>query len=95
MRKILLLSILMCLGMVGYSQNIIKKNISKEDYKLKYYDSTLIIRYSSGDSFNNPIFFVKGREKDTIYYQEFKIPSIDIIKIKSNNIGITNIKFDK
>ena len=95
MRKILLLSILMCLGMVGYSQNTTKKNKSIENNTIKYYDSTFIIYCSSGGSFNNPEFLLKVRETDTIYYQQFKTPSNDIIKIKSNNMGINNIRFNK
>ena len=96
MKKILLLSILVFSEMVGYSQNTTKKiNQSIENNTKKYYDSTFIIYCSSGGSFNSPDFLLKVRESDTIYYQQFKIPSNDIIKIKSNNMSINNIRFNK
>lgn len=46
MRKILLLSILMLIGMVGYSQKIVSVSNPLEEYFQKNYDST-IFYYSS------------------------------------------------
>jgi hypothetical protein len=95
MRKILLLSILMSFGIVGYSENSTKKINSTENRMTNYYDTTFIIQHSTESLFNNSDFLIKRRESDTIYYQQFKIPSIDLKKIKSNNKGLNNIIFNK
>ena len=94
MRKILLLFILMLIGMVGYSQNTTKKINSSENRITNYYDTTFIIQHSTESLFNNSDFLIKRRESDTIYYQQFKIPSTDFKKIKSNNKGLNNIIFN-
>jgi hypothetical protein len=47
MRKILLLSILMCLGIVGYSQKIVSVSNPLEEYFQKNYDSTIFLYKSN------------------------------------------------
>ena len=47
MRKILLLSILMSFGMVGYSQKIVSVSNPLEEYFQKNYDSTIFLYKSN------------------------------------------------
>jgi hypothetical protein len=67
MRKILLLSILMFLGMIGYSQKIVSVSNPLEKFFQENYDSTIIYYLNSGSKKNKKYhtFSIKG---EMLYY---------------------------
>ena len=68
MRKILILSILMCLGIVGYSQKIVSVSNPLEEYFQKNYDST-IFYYSSHSV--GPFIYIISKRGDKLYNYKY------------------------
>jgi len=67
MMKIFLLSILMFLGMVGYSQKIVSVSNPLEEYFQKNYDSTIIYHLNSNTK-ENKKYYILSRKGDKLYY---------------------------
>lgn len=84
MIKILLLSILMFLGMVGYSQTNDTISNPLEKFFQENYDSTII--YSSYNPNDIPLYVI-GKKDDTIYYYYYYKLKLDF---PSKNIGPYN-----
>ena len=84
MRKILLLSILMSFGMVGYSQKIVSVSNPLEKFFQENYDSTII--YKSYNP-NDIQIYVIGKKDDTIYYYYYYKLKLEF---PSKNIGPYN-----
>lgn len=64
MRKILILSILMCLGIVGYSQKIVSVSNPLEEYFQKNYDSTIFLYKSENIK---PFIYIISKKGDKLY----------------------------
>ena len=67
MRKIFLLSILMCLGMVGYSQKYDTISNPLEKFFQDNYDSTIIYHLNSNTK-ENKKYYILSRKGDKLYY---------------------------
>jgi hypothetical protein len=67
MRKVLLLSILMCLGMVGYSQIYDTLSNPLEKFFQDNYDSTIIYHLNSNTK-ENKKYYILSRKGDKFYY---------------------------
>jgi hypothetical protein len=84
MRKILLLSISILFGMIGYSQKIVSVSNPLEKFFQENYDSTII--YKSYNPNGNPIYII-GKKDDTIYYYYYYKLKLEF---PSKNIGPYN-----
>lgn len=68
MRKILLLSILMSFGMVGYSQKIVSVSNPLEEYFQKNYDSTIFYYRSQSVG---PFIYIISKKGDKLYNYKY------------------------
>jgi hypothetical protein len=86
MRKILLLSILMLIGMVGYSQKIVSVSNPLEEYFQKNYDSTIF--YYSSQSVG-PFIYIISKKGDKLYNYKYHNTTFEDVGIsyKKDEIG--------
>jgi hypothetical protein len=82
MRKILLLSILMSFGIVGYSQKIVSVSNPLEEYFQKNYDSTIFFYRSHSVG---PFIYIISKKGDKLYNYKYHNTTFE-------DIGISNQK---
>jgi hypothetical protein len=95
MRKILLLSILMLIGMVGYSQKIVSVSNPLEEYFQKNYDSTIFL-YKSNNI--EPFVYIISKKGDKLfnhtytYFNSLTLSEQSSLDKSFQNVLISNFK---
>jgi hypothetical protein len=84
MMKIFLLSILMFLGMVGYSQKIVSVSNPLEEYFQKNYDST-IFHYSSGSV--GPFIYIISKKGNKLYNYKYHNTTFEDVGVSKHEVG--------
>ncbi len=84
MMKIFLLSILMFLGMVGYSQKIVSVSNPLEEYFQKNYDST-IFHYSSGSI--GPFIYIISKKGNKLYNYKYHNTTFEDVGVSKHEVG--------
>ena len=82
--KIFLLSILMFLGMVGYSQKIVSVSNPLEEYFQKNYDST-IFHYSSGSV--GPFIYIISKKGNKLYNYKYHNTTFEDVGVSKHEVG--------
>jgi hypothetical protein len=85
MRKILLFSILMCLGMVGYSQKIVSVSNPLEEYFQKNYDST-IFYYSSNSV--GPFIYIISKKGHKLFNYKYHNTTFEDVGVSYNEYEV-------
>jgi len=85
MRKILLLSILMCFGMVGYSQKIVSVSNPLEEYFQKNYDST-IFYYSSNSV--GPFIYIISKKGHKLFNYKYHNTTFEDVGVSYNEYEV-------
>jgi hypothetical protein len=93
MRKILLLSILMSFGMVGYSQKIVSVSNPLEEYFQKNYDSTIFL-YKSNNI--KPLIYIISKKGDKLfnytytYFNSLSLSEQRLLDTSIQNVLVSN-----
>ena len=93
MRKILLLSILMLIGMVGYSQKIVSVSNPLEEYFQKNYDSTIFL-YKSNNI--KPLIYIISKKGDKLfnytytYFNSLSLSEQRLLDTSIQNVLVSN-----
>jgi hypothetical protein len=85
MRKILLLSILICFGMVGYSQKIVSVSNTLEAYFQKNYDST-IFYYSSNSV--GPFIYIISKKGHKLFNYKYHNTTFEDVGVSYNEYEV-------
>jgi len=93
MRKILLLSILMSFGIVGYSQKIVSVSNPLEEYFQKNYDSTIFL-YKSNNI--KPLIYIISKKGDKLfnytytYFNSLSLSEQRLLDTSIQNVLVSN-----